>query len=214
MERTIRATSEMCILCFDILIAKLKNKVTDPILDKFYSTEAQTNVNCPLFVTWKIGEDLDLRGCIGTFDQSSKIGELLSRYALISALNDSRFSPISLREVQHLTVCVSLLTNFTPILNPLDWEIGKHGIEIELRQGNRNYTGTYLPEVAEEQNWDQPTTLVYLFKKAGLKPSNPNRPPLEIVNEFRDSLKVTTYESSKFSLSYQEYTKLVNIRED
>ena len=210
MEALVSATSAMCSVCFEVLIAKLKNENIESAISRFYSTEPQADKACPLFVTWKIGEDKDLRGCIGTFDQTGKLGKTLPKYSLISALNDSRFSPITLREVQHLHVAVSLLTNFTPIQDPLGWAVGRHGIEIEFKVAGRSYSGTFLPEVAEEQCWDQPTTLVHLFKKAGYKPSNSNRPPIEIVNDLRGSLQVTTYESSKNSMSYQEFLQYIS----
>jgi len=47
-------------------------------------------------------------------------------------LNDTRFSPISAKEVPDLQVGVSLLVNFESAENPLDWEVGKHGIEIDF----------------------------------------------------------------------------------
>ena len=61
-----------------------------------------------------------------------------------------------MHEVKHLNVGVSLLVNFTPIDDPLNWEVGKHGIEIEFKapSGTREYSGTFLPEVAHEEGWD------------------------------------------------------------
>ena len=53
-----------------------------------------------------------------------------------------------------LGVAVSLLTQFEDMAHPMDWEVGKHGIEIDFRHGGRKYSGTFLPEVAEEQGWD------------------------------------------------------------
>ena len=32
----------------------------------------------------------------------------------------------------------------------MDWEVGKHGIEIEYK----GHHATFLPEVAEEERWD------------------------------------------------------------
>lgn len=80
---------------------------------------------------------------------------------MISALQDDRFDPVSIGEVKHLNVGVSLLVNFTPIDDPFKWEVGKHGIEIEFTapNGSREYSGTFLPEVASEEGWDQRTTL-------------------------------------------------------
>lgn len=208
------ASSKMCAVCFEILIAKLKRFDTDPIIYRFQQEEPLSSDCFPLFVTWNIGEDKDLRGCIGTFDRSNPIGTTVPRYALISALNDSRFPPITLPEIKHLSVSVSLLRNFIDIEDPLNWVVGVHGIEIEFKANGRNYSGTFLPEVAPEQGWDQANTLVYLFRKAGYKPNNPNRSPLEIVNELRQSLKVTTYESSKLSMTYQEYLKFIGDRDN
>lgn len=62
----------------------------------------------PLFVTWKIGRDQRLRGCIGTFSELN-LHSGLKEYALTSALKDSRFDPISRDELPRLTVSVSIL---------------------------------------------------------------------------------------------------------
>lgn len=95
-----------------------------------------------------------MRGCIGTFDNSKELGSVIPKYALIAALNDTRFDPVSLSEVQNLNVAVSILTNFNRIEDCYDWEVGKHGIEIEFIGGGRRFSGTFLPEVAKEQRWD------------------------------------------------------------
>jgi len=77
MKANIHATKEHCKYCFDVLIAKLSNK---PI-PQYPNTLPDHKV--PIFVTWKINDDL--RGCIGTFSPS-KLSNILSNYALISAL--------------------------------------------------------------------------------------------------------------------------------
>lgn len=213
MEGSIRATKSMCALCFEILLAKLRKQSQEAAIQRFNSDEPQASIRTPLFVTWKIGAEKDLRGCIGTFDQSNQIGALLPRYALISALDDSRFSPITLDEVHDLHVSVSLLTNFQPIQNPLAWEIGRHGIEIELKTSSRSYSGTYLPEVSREQGWNQATTLINLFRKAGYKADTANKIPEDVVQELGQKLKVTTYESSKMSMSFPEFLRYLAERD-
>ncbi len=62
-----------------------------------------------------------------------------------------------------------MLSKFERIHDPLDWEVGKHGIEIEFKDQNGKgpYRGTYLPHVASEQGWDQRETLQSLLQKAG-----------------------------------------------
>ena len=55
-----------------------------------------------------------------------------------------------MEEVPNLQVGVSLLVNFTEIKDPLKWEVGKHGIEIDFTVNGREYGSTFLPEVAGE----------------------------------------------------------------
>ena len=55
----------------------------------------------PLFVTWNTGASRRLRGCIGTFEPQP-LYEGLADYALTSALHDSRFMPITKRELPNL----------------------------------------------------------------------------------------------------------------
>ena len=130
----------MAAFCFETLFAKLQNllppKYPSSLPDAAY----------PLFVTWMKQDDL--RGCIGTFDSSQNLKSLLSKYALISAMEDDRFGPIKLSEVPQLSIGLSLLINFTEIDDPLDWEVGKHGVEIELSYKGQHYSATFLPEVA------------------------------------------------------------------
>lgn len=101
----------------------------------------------PLFVTWTIGREKRLRGCIGTFSEVSRKNTLilmwvqfnniiyfqlnlhtgLREYALTSGLKDSRFDPISREELPRLNVSVSILQvisfvylekSFKILLNP------------------------------------------------------------------------------------------------
>jgi uncharacterized protein (TIGR00296 family) len=62
----------------------------------------------PLFVTWTIGRDKRLRGCIGTFAEMD-LHSGLKEYALTSALKDTRFDPITREELPRLNVSVSIL---------------------------------------------------------------------------------------------------------
>lgn len=103
--------------------------LTDGVVVEY--PETLPDLSTPLFVTWTFIKDDNLRGCIGTFS-NEKLSKNLNKYALISALKDTRFSPIKLGELPKLQCCVSLLTDFEKIEDPLDWEVGKHGIEIDF----------------------------------------------------------------------------------
>jgi uncharacterized protein (TIGR00296 family) len=177
--------SLLCKYCFRVLENHL-NKTEAPIFPFQFK-----NINCPLFVTWKIGEDEDLRGCIGTFESES-LEKNLPKYALIAALKDTRFTPITKKELKDLHCGVSLLTDFEKSKDCYDWEVGKHGIQIFYN----NYSATFLPEVAQEQNWDKNTTLQQLLRKSGCK---------EALNKVESLIECTRYQSKKHSISYAEY---------
>ena len=107
-----------------------------------------------------------LRGCIGTFSPSPPLGKMIVEMGC-SAARDPRFldNPITLDEVEHLTVEVSVLSPLTKTDNPEALEIGKDGIYIV--QGARS--GCFLPEVATDQGWGVEEFLGYCCShKAGL----------------------------------------------
>lgn len=59
---------------------------------------------------------------------------------------------------------------------------------------------TFLPEVAEEEGWDQMTTLKYLVHKAGYKGE---------LEKILNSIKGRRYQSVKTFLSYSEYEEVI-----
>lgn len=184
------AHPDMGYFCFEVLYCKL-NQLEPPKAPKF------SNEEFPLFVTWMIGQDMRLRGCIGTFaDLDLHSG--LREYAITSAFKDSRFNPITREEFPQLTVSVSILVNFEDGRDYLDWTIGIHGIRIEFHndKGHRK-TATYLPCVAEEQGWNHIQTIDSLLRKGGF-----NGP---ITQAVRQDIKLTRYQSEKVTVSYQDY---------
>eukprot|EP01132_Coremiostelium_polycephalum_P004758 gene4758-5937_t len=191
----IKATPEMVIYCFDSLVYHFDVK---PIYTPKFSNDA-----FPLFVTWKIDKhgtgEPDLRGCIGTFAPKPLI-EGLNKFSLNSAFQDSRFHPIQSKEIPKLHCSVSILVEFEDARDVWDWEVGVHGIWIHFEHGGVNRNATYLPEVAADQEWDKEETLVSLIKKAGHHG--------KIDQSFYNKIKLTRYQSSKLSLSYDEYKEL------
>ncbi|PKU42987.1 hypothetical protein llap_6716 [Limosa lapponica baueri] len=71
-------SAEMCCFCFDVLYCHLYG-YQPPRSPRF------TNDPYPLFVTWKIGRDKRLRGCIGTFS-AMNLHSGLREYTLTSLL--------------------------------------------------------------------------------------------------------------------------------
>ena len=188
--------SQLCKYCFQVLESYLTNKSIDTIP----FPEDFKGKSYPLFVTWTTGKEKELRGCIGTFAKDLLETNLM-RYALISAFKDSRFDPIKLKELKNLNCEVSLLVQFEKANSPVDWVVGTHGIDIDFDDSHgESYSATFLPEVAEEEHWDQKTTLQFLIRKAGY------RGPLESVY---NNIKVTRYQSIKKTISYDDYQKML-----
>lgn len=124
----------------------------------------------------------------------------LREYAITSATNDSRFSPISRDEYPLLSCAVSILTHFEPCSSYMDWDIGLHGIRIEfLNERGAKRSATYLPEVAHEQGWNHLQTIDSLLRKGGYK--------APITSEMRKSIQVTRYRSEKLTLHYNDYVQ-------
>lgn len=122
---------------------------------------------------------------------------------ITSALQDSRFPPINVKELPKLSCAVSLLTDFEPGKDYLDWDIGKHGIWIEFAPDDRfpdkTTTATYLPEVIPEQGWNKVQAIDSLLRKGGY--TGP------ITDKKRKSIKLTRYQSQKLEKNYKDYLK-------
>ena len=94
-----------------------------------------------------------LRGCIGRFVSDIPLYQLVSEMAISSVMEDPRFefNRIKPSELNHLEIEISVLSPLKQIQNPLDFELGKHGIFIK-----RGYEiGCFLPQVAIETGWSK-----------------------------------------------------------
>ncbi|KXS97720.1 hypothetical protein AC578_8842 [Pseudocercospora eumusae] len=158
----------------------------------------------PLFVTWNTlsrSGHKSLRGCIGTFE-AQELDYGLRSYALTSAFEDVRFQPIPSSLLPSLSNHVTLLTNFSsPSKDPLDWELGKHGLRISFTHHGRRYGATYLPDVAKEQGWTKDETLISLMRKAGWSGSSSQWQKV-----WRDGRgELVTYEGKPAGMAYAEW---------
>ncbi len=87
-----------------------------------------------------------------------------------SAVEDFRFfaNPITPQELPQITVEISVLSPMEKIENPLDIQLGVHGIYV---RGPGGRAGTYLPQVATEHNMTKEEFLSSCCAhKAGLSP--------------------------------------------
>lgn len=216
----------MCYHCFDTLIEDLQGSPKGAGWRPFRNPKNPTPgfvkdlpdaaVECPLFITWDkqqakggmfpgnflgVGQKQTmyvLRGCIGSLSPKP-LATAVGEYALTSALRDRRFHPVTDQEISQLRVAVSLLVQYEPCNNCFDWIVGKHGIVIKFwsQSAAREYSATYLPEVAKEQKWDQKAAVTSLIRKSGYSG--------KIDDELYRQIDCTRYQSSKLRMTFEDY---------
>jgi len=121
-----------------------------------------------------------LRGCIGQFVAHEPLFEMVREMAVSAATHDPRFTfdPITRDELPELDIEVSVLGPLEKIRDPLDFELGVHGIY--LRRGFAS--GCFLPQVATETGWSKEEFLSECAGgKAGLAPDAWKDPATEVM---------------------------------
>ncbi|RLI87020.1 MAG: TIGR00296 family protein [Archaeoglobales archaeon] len=113
----------------------------------------------------------DLRGCIGYPYPIKRLDEAIIESAISAAVNDPRFPPVKLKEMDEICVEVTVLTlpekiNAKPVELPKHIEIGKHGLLIKMGP----FSGLLLPQVAVEFGFDAEEFLSHTCMKANLPP--------------------------------------------
>lgn len=173
-----------------------------------YASRLSVTASYPMFVTWNMlsrSGHKSLRGCIGTFE-ALPLEKGLETYALTSAYEDTRFSPIPQHIVPNLSCSLTLLADFETCDGPLAWDLGTHGIRISFTHRYRKYGATYLPDVPVEQGWTKEETLESLMRKAGWEShtrrfTRGSTRPWEEVRDFR----VVRYTGFKASATYSDW---------
>lgn len=113
-----------------------------------------------------------LRGCIGMPYPVKPLTEAVIDSAVNAALNDPRFPPVSLKEMDSIIVEVSILTPpeeldvEVPRDIPDRIEVGVDGLIVS--RGNQQ--GLLLPQVAVDWGWDAEEFLTQCCLKAWLQP--------------------------------------------
>ena len=113
------------------------------------------------FVT--LHEHGELRGCIGMMVAAKPLDETVREMARAAALEDPRFDPVRVDELDQLQIEISVLSPMFAIA-PDDVVVGRHGLMVSY-EGRR---GILLPQVAPEWGWDRETFLAQTCRKAAL----------------------------------------------
>lgn len=123
-----------------------------------------------VFVTLKRHPSGELRGCIGYPLPYLPLADAIARSAMAAATDDPRFVPVPRRELDRLTVEVSVLTvpvplaAATPEAMVAEVKIGRDGLIVD----GRGTSGLLLPQVGPEQGWTSEELLDGTCEKAGL----------------------------------------------
>jgi AmmeMemoRadiSam system protein A len=170
------------------ITSALENKILPSL--KFQSEAL--NRRSGVFVTLRIGEDL--RGCIGYIEPLFPLASATQEVAVKAAMEDPRFMPVTLAELNRITIEISVLSPLSDLLDIETIEIGKHGLVIDA--GYRR--GLLLPQVATEYNWDRKQFLKQISLKAGLPPDAWKRKEVKLftftVEKFYESEFVSSEE--------------------
>ncbi len=113
----------------------------------------------------------ELRGCIGFPYPIKRLDEAIIESAISAAVDDPRFDPVRLSEMDEIVVEVTVLTppekiDAKPKDLPKHVEIGRHGLIVKMGP----FSGLLLPQVAVEYSMDSEEFLSETCMKAGLPP--------------------------------------------
>lgn len=132
---------------------KLRINESDPLLSQKMGAFVTLNTH---------GE---LRGCIGNLVASQPLYLTVRDMAIEAAMDDPRFSSLSLSEFKDVEIEISVLSILERAASAEKVELGKHGVLV--RRGNQS--GVFLPQVARETGWSKEEFLNNLCAhKAGI----------------------------------------------
>ncbi|MDD5282407.1 MAG: AmmeMemoRadiSam system protein B [Candidatus Omnitrophica bacterium] len=107
----------------------------------------------------------ELRGCIGNLSGTQPLYLTVRDMAVEAAMDDPRFSALSLPELKDVSIEISVLSPLKKVDSADKIIMGKHGVLV--RKGYQS--GVFLPQVATETGWSKEEFLNNLcVQKAGL----------------------------------------------
>lgn len=124
-----------------------------------------------------------LRGCVGTLSPRFPNAALETWHlARSAAFEDSRFEPITARELSDVRFEVSVLHPLEPIASPAELDPERYGVVVSSDDGRR---GTLLPEIASIPSVAEQLRIARL--KAGIGPDEPVRLERFTVEKFHEA---------------------------
>jgi AmmeMemoRadiSam system protein A len=106
----------------------------------------------------------NLRGCIGYIWPIKPLYQAVIENAINACAKDYRFPPVTSSELSEIKIEISVLSEPEKVGTWTDIVLGADGIVLNVA-GKQS---VFLPQVAPEQGWTLPETLMHLSIKAGL----------------------------------------------
>jgi AmmeMemoRadiSam system protein A len=160
----------------EIAWSAIRSAVLNTEMPEFDVSEPELLERCGAFVTLKRRRDGSLRGCIGYPYPTKPLWEAVKDAAISAALHDPRFPPVSPRELDELTLEISVLSPMEQVKDISEIQVGRDGLVV--RKGP--LAGLLLPQVAVEYGWSREEFLSHTCIKAGLPPDEWKRRGVEI----------------------------------
>jgi len=179
----------------DVVIALAKaailvalNQPEDFDLENALKTYPDLEENGAVFVTINTEPNEQLRGCIGSLQAYRPLYKDIISNAQSAALRDSRFTPLTLEELKHISLEVSILSEPKVLeysdLKDLKSKVVPFQDGIVLRHHGKH--ATYLPQV-----WEQLPAFDDFFSSLCLKANLAN-------NCLSDHPEISTYQVIKY----------------
>ena len=133
-----------------------------------------------VFVT--LNNAIGLRGCIGYPLPDKKLFNALEDAAIAAAIEDPRFPPVKLEEIDSITFEVTVLTppQTIKVDDPKEYlrkiKVGQDGLIVKFGFNS----GLLLPQVPIEWGWNELEFLEYACEKAGLPKDYWKKPDIEV----------------------------------
>ena len=155
------------------LVKMARNAVTEILRNNSkindITFDSKFDFSSGVFVT--LNKKDSLRGCIGFALPVKKLSEGLIDAAISAATQDTRFSPVTVDELDEIVFEITVLTppleikvnHYSEYLTEI--KIGRDGLIVE----NSYASGLLLPQVPTEYGWNVKEFLEHTCQKAGLK---------------------------------------------
>ncbi len=145
---TIRVNQQDKIKILKLARNTLESFLSKGELENYKEDSHLLNTPMGVFVTLK--KNGYLRGCIGEFEPTKPMYKVIQETAISSATKDQRFKPLTYDELKDIDIEISIMT---PRKKVKDWKNIRLGIDgVVVKKGFN--AGTFLPQVAEEFDWN------------------------------------------------------------